>query len=126
MVTMADAVHVLFPAAVNGVDFVVQDDGQGPYLASWKAALGAQPTADQLAAVTQVQVDAQAAADQHGPAQVALSALRSPLAVLLRAVVATMVDGLNQVRAKVGLASLPAAQVRQAIVNHITAGDADS
>ncbi len=64
MVSLADAVLVLTqganPPAVPGVDFDVLDllDGNGLQLARWNARLGPQPGADQLAAVTQAQVDA--------------------------------------------------------------------
>jgi hypothetical protein len=58
MVTLAEALEVLYPNARPLVDYVVRDDGTGPRIADWSAALGAQPTAEQLAAVTAEQVEA--------------------------------------------------------------------
>lgn len=41
------------------VDFEIRDDGAGPYIASWNTAvLGAQPTAQELAAVSAPAADA--------------------------------------------------------------------
>lgn len=55
MVATSDAIRVLQPTASG---YVIQDDGNGSYIAYWPAELGTQPTAEQLAAVTQEQVDA--------------------------------------------------------------------
>ncbi|QEL18516.1 XkdW family protein [Limnoglobus roseus] len=51
MVTLADALTVLYPAASPLVDYTVADDGTGPRIAAWHLP-GLQPTAEQLAAVT--------------------------------------------------------------------------
>lgn len=56
MVALADAVFVLFPNAAPLVDYVVSDAGSGPFISHWNEALGPQPTAEQLAAVTEQQV----------------------------------------------------------------------
>jgi len=50
MVNLPAALAYLYPSAIPLVDYGVQDDGQGPYIAFWSAALGAQPTAAQLQA----------------------------------------------------------------------------
>ena len=77
MVSLADAILVLFPAARPLVDFDVIDrgDGQGAQVAFWSAALGPPPTAAQLAAVTAQQV--QAARQQRSQAA-ALALLGDP------------------------------------------------
>lgn len=58
MVTTAEALEVLYPAAVPLVDYVVTDDGTGPQITVWSPALGPEPTPAQLAAVTDQQVTA--------------------------------------------------------------------
>jgi hypothetical protein len=52
MVNLPTALAYLYPSAVPLVDYSVQDDGQGPYIAFWSAALGARPTAAQLQAAS--------------------------------------------------------------------------
>lgn len=42
---------------MSSLAVVIGDDGSGPTISRWDAALGPQPTAEQLAAVTQEQVD---------------------------------------------------------------------
>ena len=55
--TTAEALEVLYPAAVPLVDYVVADDGSGQRVGRWDAArLGPEPTAGQLSAVTDEQV----------------------------------------------------------------------
>lgn len=58
MVTTAEALLVLFPAAEPGVDWQVTDpgDGSGESITFWDPALGTEPTPAQLAAVTEQQV----------------------------------------------------------------------
>jgi hypothetical protein len=59
MVTIAQAIQVLYPLAEPLRDFAVYDTGTGPVITFWDtAALGVQPTQAQLDAVTQAQVDA--------------------------------------------------------------------
>jgi hypothetical protein len=58
VVTTADALTVLYPAAVPLVDYVVADAGAGPAITFWSATLGPQPTPAQLDAVTDQQVTA--------------------------------------------------------------------
>ncbi len=57
MVALADALGVLFPAAVPLRDYEVRDDGTGPRIAAWHLP-DPQPTAEQIAAVTPAQVAA--------------------------------------------------------------------
>lgn len=54
--TLADAVFALRPAARPLADYRVEDDGTGSRIAFWSPALGPQPTAAELAAVTEQQV----------------------------------------------------------------------
>lgn len=56
MVAMSDAISVLFPNSIPGIDWVVADDGTGPRIARWTLS-NLQPTSEQIAAVTQEQVD---------------------------------------------------------------------
>jgi hypothetical protein len=62
MVNLADAILVLVPAATFGpggtVALADRGDGTGPAVVAWDAALGPQPTPDQLAKVTPAQVTA--------------------------------------------------------------------
>jgi hypothetical protein len=39
-------------------DFVLRDDGRGPYIAGWDTRVGAQPTADEIDAVPDATADA--------------------------------------------------------------------
>jgi len=55
---MVDAILVLFPNAVPGVDFTVSSRDGVVAITRWNPALGTQPTQAQLDAVTQAQVDA--------------------------------------------------------------------
>jgi hypothetical protein len=79
----------LFPAAKVGFNGKVQladaGDGNGPQIVQWDATLDAQPTAQQLAAVTAGQI---AAAQQQQREAAAQSLLgdQSPTGVALRAV----------------------------------------
>lgn len=56
MVNLADAVSVLFPESKPGIDWIVADSGSGPELSRWNLA-DPRPTAEQIAAVTQDQID---------------------------------------------------------------------
>ncbi len=55
MVTLSDALAVLFPAALPLIDYVLVDSGSGQHIAVWRLA-DPLPSADQLAAVTADQV----------------------------------------------------------------------
>lgn len=56
MVTVSDALAVLFPESIPGIDWLVADSGTGPIITQWNLG-GPQPTESQIAAVTQEQVD---------------------------------------------------------------------
>lgn len=74
MPSLQDQLFVLFPNANQPHDYLIQDDGhgEGPYIKEWKLQ-APQPTPEQLAAVTQQQVDAaKIAIDRSAAAQVAL------------------------------------------------------
>jgi hypothetical protein len=47
---LAQIISYLFPSAVAGKDYTLQDDGQGPYIKTWAFAGAAQPTDAQLTA----------------------------------------------------------------------------
>lgn len=56
MVTLSDAIAVLFPESRPQIDWVVTDDGTGPQITRWSLS-DSQPTLEQIGAVTQEQVD---------------------------------------------------------------------
>jgi len=56
VVNLADAIMVLFPQSKPQIDWVVTDSGNGPQITSWKMQ-EQQPTSEQIAAVTEDQVD---------------------------------------------------------------------
>lgn len=56
MVSIADALTVLYPDAEPLVDYEVMDSGTGEFISFWAQSLGPQPTPEQLAAVTEQQV----------------------------------------------------------------------
>lgn len=56
MVNFADAVSVLFPESKPGIDWIVTDSGGGAELSRWNLS-EPRPTAEQIAAVTQDQVE---------------------------------------------------------------------
>lgn len=153
MVALTDAILVLVPAATFGpggtAQVVDRGDGNGPQITSWNtAALGAQPTAAQLAAVTQAQVDAYYTSLKRQVADGLLSAPDAPYKVD-RAVLLGVLDQLNVLREWLmtfqsqtalatsladfktrvaGLSSLPdltAAQARAFVQNKIDGGQAD-
>ena len=57
VVSLPAAIAYLYPAAQPGLDWSVSDDGTGPKLTYWSAALGAPPTQAALDGVTQGQID---------------------------------------------------------------------
>jgi hypothetical protein len=85
MVALAEALEVLFPAAVPLVDYEVSDDGTGPRITRWSDALGARPTADQVAAVTADQVAAARTAKLRAAAGSLLTTAAEPVHVSIRA-----------------------------------------
>lgn len=49
---LADLIKLKFPDKKVFVDYVIQDDGQGPYISKWDESLGPKPTQAQLDAWT--------------------------------------------------------------------------
>lgn len=84
MVTLADAIEVLHPTAVPLVDYEVRDDGKGQFVHTWNL-LVPPPTAEQVAAVTQSQVDAARTARRRGEATTAALSAADGTAVANRA-----------------------------------------
>lgn len=58
MATVSEALIVLFPNATPDQDYIVRDDGSGPFIAYWDPALGVEPTPAEMDAVTPAQVTA--------------------------------------------------------------------
>lgn len=71
---LAQILSYMFPIAVNGKDYTLQDDGQGPYIKTWTFAGAAQPTAEQLTAAEAVAALAAVQATQAETLSVACQA----------------------------------------------------
>ncbi len=102
MVTLSDAIQVLYPSArpdtgAGARDYTIADDGTGPRIAFWAPALGPQPTQAQIDAVTQAQVDAAKAVKRRATAA-ELFVRDDGDGQILRAVVLTLVDEINLLR----------------------------
>lgn len=97
MVTIDDAIAVLYPNAIRLQDYIVTENDGAVSLTFWNSALGTQPTQAQLAAVTQAQVDAALFAKVRAEAKLIHTALKAENRAL-RAVVKLTVDELNLVR----------------------------
>ena len=61
-------VRALFPGKVNGIDYLLRDDGAGPFLDLWTGP-EPEPSDAELAAVTQAAIDAVRAGDADNQAQ---------------------------------------------------------
>jgi hypothetical protein len=150
MVSLPSSIQYLHPSAIQLVDYQIIDNGTGPTIELWNTAkLGPQPTAEQLAAVTQAQVDAARLTRQRNAAKDALASNEQQSNALIRAVVLLMLDEFNAHSAKTNaildaidgatslanlktavsaIANLPIRtnqQLRIAIENKLDAGDAD-
>jgi len=101
MVTLAEAITVLYPSAQPLTDYRVQEDGTGAVLTAWNtAALGAQPSQATLDAVTQAQVDAALTALLRTQAKALYDLLTTHTgeAKVVRALVAVLLDEINTLR----------------------------
>lgn len=131
MTGMASVLAFLYPAAVPAVDYLVRVSGADDHIAFWNPALGAQPSEGALAttqasapyltyisapAVLQRKRDA-AAADLDSDATAEGRKIRAVLLVAL--------DEINILRSAAGLSARTANQLRNAVKNKITSGDAD-
>ena len=56
MVTLAEAIRVIYPNARPLTDYVIQDNGSGPVIVYWNQAVGPQPTQAQIDAVADADV----------------------------------------------------------------------
>ena len=100
MVNLADAIMVLFPQSKPQIDWVVADSGNGPEITRWS--LGdAQPTPEQLAAVTQDNIDR-----LHNPA-IIISRKQGRL-MLLQMGLLTQVEALVQAAGTIAVISYDA------------------
>ena len=73
-------VRALHPGKVNGIDYLLRDDGAGPFLDLW-AGPEPEPSAAALAAVSQAAIDAVRAGDADTDAEAAIRANPAWLAV---------------------------------------------
>jgi hypothetical protein len=103
MVTLPDALEVLYPNALAGA-WRLTDTGSGPTITYWDvAALGTQPTPETITAVTQQQVDTLRSSRAVSAAlQTTFNSL-SPSAVSDRVTLRYVLTLLNDVREHVGL-----------------------
>lgn len=89
VVSLAEALRVLYPAAVPQADYRLVNAGSGDVIDYWNPALGAQPSQAALDGVTQAQADAAWVAQDADPerkelreqAQAALDAIATYLAL---------------------------------------------
>ena len=98
VVTLPDALLVLYPSARVNDDYVVTDDGTGARITVWNSTkLGALPSQAELDSVTQAQVNAARAAIFNALAIVFMS---TPIEYgeAFRAVVAVAIDEINALR----------------------------
>lgn len=95
MVTIPQAISVLYPAAIPLNDYVVSDG----VIVFWNSALGTQPTAAQLAAVTQAQVDAAVVTAYRNVAKAVYDADHTDRGKLIRAAASVALDAINADRA---------------------------
>ena len=98
MVNHADAIAVLYPNINMVRDFVLTDEGNGPFISYWSESLGPQPTAEQLAAVTQEQVDAAKLAMVRLAAKSLLDNVNDNSVERDKAIAFATLDGINQLR----------------------------
>lgn len=125
MVNLADALTVLYPNATPLVDYTVSDDGTGPAITDWSAALGPIPSAETLAAVAEDQV---AAARQQRATMAALSQTLGGMnaaAISDRVTLRYVLTLLNDVREHLGLPRIQEADHLAGIQVAIAAGAAE-
>lgn len=51
MVTMYDFIRSVYPNAILAVDYLLRDDGNGPFVSYWSESLGTQPTQEKIDAL---------------------------------------------------------------------------
>lgn len=124
MVSLADALFVLYSSAIPNKDYLIADDGSGPKITKWDSAkLGPEPTSATIAGVTDQQVaDAKASAVRNAAASLVGATTDVPVAV--RAVALVLQDGLNEIRQKVGIPVKTEADGMAAIAAAISSGRA--
>lgn len=95
---ISNALKYLYPNADPLCDWIVQDDGNGAYIAAWHL-LDPQPTLAQLQAASDAYDAAQAQADAEA------AALRAQVINMAQSTVGTLITALtaNQVRALVAV-----------------------
>lgn len=122
MVILADAISVLFPAAVPLRDYTLVDDGSGPRIAAWHLP-DPQPTPEQLAAVTPEQVDAARKAVARDAALSGLLTRPDDTAVGVRLALFAVVDLVNLRLAAMGQAKVLLPEILGYIAANPTLGD---
>ncbi len=124
MVSIPDAIECLFPFAISLRDYVVADDGSGPRITAWNLP-DPQPTPEQLAAVTDAQVNAAKAAKSRQSAVTAIDARADEVGRVVRAALRLINASLNQIRQQLNLPTISWQQVRQQLAQMIANGQGD-
>jgi hypothetical protein len=102
MVSLADALAYLRPDALPLRDYALADDGTGPRVAWWDAgAVGPQPTAEEVAAVTPGQVAALAVAKATAAAGATFGSLDA-VPIATRCAIRVICDRVNAAFAEMG------------------------
>lgn len=94
MVSLPDALFVLRPNAVPGVDYTLANSGSGDVIVSWTYATP-QPTAGEIAAVTQDEVDAARLAKVRTAAHTGLLTRGDDFPIGVRAITRAMTTLIN-------------------------------
>jgi uncharacterized protein YkwD len=126
MVSLPEALGVLYPEAVPLRDYSVSDYGSGPQIVWWDAGLlGPIPTPEALAAVTQEAVEAARTARARNAAR-ALVTSPDPIPRAVRALGIVVNAALNEIRSSLGLPIVKIDQAMAAVAAVIDSGEADS
>jgi uncharacterized protein YkwD len=125
MVSLAEAIRVLYPAADPLRDYSVSDDGSGPQIARWdEDRLGPIPTPEQIAVVTDADVAAARLAMVRSAAR-SLVTSPDPIPRAVRALGVVVNAALNQVREQLDLPPIPIDQAMANVAAVIDSGAAD-
>lgn len=123
---IASILHWLYPADFDAGNIAVQDDGAGAFISHWNVAGVPQPTPAEVLA--QLPVFTAAGGAQIFKRRRAKGVIDEQGAngKMLRAILLTILDEINILRAQHGLPPRTPQQARTAIANKIDAGTADS
>jgi hypothetical protein len=122
VVTLPDALEVLYPNAPTGA-YTLADPGSGPTIAAWdEQQLGSQPTSAQIAAVTESQVATGRRDRVIADAVAQIFAARSPIATAILVLSRYGLTQDNDIREHLGLPRITESQHLLGIQAAIAAG----